>query len=173
MKEKVICDTNVWYGIATNIYTPDSESILIPTSFSLYEIVSTELIASNPHLIQNVVKAVKNYGREIIPVNPFDFIISNYDSNYQGDTSITHSILNEFSNLLNINMDDDFKVAADIKNKIIESAKASRSATYDFAAFGTEQIRIIHKTGQIQPKKFCYGMCGAALDSGTLFLSTG
>lgn len=147
MNERIICDTNVWYDIAMDRFNPSPEIILIPTSFSLYEIVSTELIANNPHLIQNVIKAVKTYGREIIPVNPFDFIIMNHDTSYQADNSMTNSILKEFSNVLNINMDDEnFKIDEDVKAKIIETSKASRAATYDFAAFSTEKINTIYKS---------------------------
>ena len=70
----VICDTNVWYWIANGQFTPPSNVKLIPTQFSLYELATSEQIATNPRLVQKAIRAVHEYGIDILPVNPFDFI---------------------------------------------------------------------------------------------------
>lgn len=143
---KIICDTNVWYNIASNSFSPSENIILTPTLLSLNEIATTDLSAGNPHLIQQVINSINKYGKEIIPVNPFDFIITKHDSSYQGDASLLNTILKEFTTVLSIDMGSNFKLSEEVKEKIKIASKEQREATKNFASFVNEHIISIQKS---------------------------
>ncbi len=153
MAEKIICDTNVWYGIELGIFKPSHELSLIPTSLSLFEIASTDKTAKDPKLVQGAIRAINTYGKQIIPINPYDFVIHNHDSEYYGDASLTYKILDEFSKFLNLEMPGDFKVDENIQKNINLTSKSSREASKIFANSANEELpkirkKIIETTGK-------------------------
>src|SRR5690554_3278411 len=97
----VICDTNVWYEIATGKFKPPADIQLVGTAFSMYELVTTELAVSNPLLLQEAIRAVHDFSGEIIPVNPFDYVLTNYSSQFrEWDMAWINNMIKTFENML-------------------------------------------------------------------------
>lgn len=144
-KQRVICDTNVWYNIAIGNFIPPADVVLVPTSFTLFELVSTEKIASDPKLIQKVILAIRKYGRSIIPVNPYDFVIMNHDSSFKGDDKLTFKMLEEFSKVVNMDMSGEFELDSDLKKRISEQCKISREANENFANYCNDKLPELRK----------------------------
>ncbi len=144
-KPSVICDTNVWYGIANGTFKKPNNISLIPTSLTLVELASTEAMAYDIKLYCSVIKGIYDNCGPIIPVNPFDFILSNHDSDYPADDSLTKKVLEDFTQVLKIDISKKIELDEKTQNKIIEECQKTRSATIDFANFGTENLMKIRK----------------------------
>ena len=50
VKEKphVICDTNVWYSMASSQFGKPDDVLLVPTAFSLEELATSTMMAKHP-----------------------------------------------------------------------------------------------------------------------------
>jgi hypothetical protein len=92
VKPDVICDTNVWYSIASSNFTNPDDVLLIPTAFSLEELATSTMMAYHTKYYQDVLKAIYNNCGPIIPENPFDFVLMNNDSRYAADEQPTTQI---------------------------------------------------------------------------------
>jgi hypothetical protein len=143
-KPLVICDTNVWYKIADNVFTKPDDVLLIPTSFSLEELATSKLMVHNTKYYQNVIKTIYENCGPIIPNNPFDFVLNNFDSEYKLNDKKTEMLLNGFSELLSRKVED-VEIDEELKNKILKDCEDSRRPTFEFAHFGNEEIFKIRK----------------------------
>ncbi len=90
---RIICDTNVWYRMATGEYTPDPNSFYVATDNSLYEFVKTPNLATKPLVVQSAVRAMFKYHHEIIPVSPFGYVLHEYSEKYGWDPSFTYKLI--------------------------------------------------------------------------------
>lgn len=141
----VICDTNVWYNISNGIYEKPSGVTFIATSLTLAELASSETMASSLYLYQSVLKSVHGNSGPIIPVNPFDFVLSNHDPEYPVDHLGTKKILEEFSKIMSADIPSGTELNESDKSKLIENCKNQRQATVDFAEYGTEELIQVRK----------------------------
>lgn len=143
---RVICDTNVWYNIATGNFIPPTNVMLVPTQFSLYELVTTEQIATNPELVQKTIKAVNDYGRDIIPVNPFDFVLFHQSSRFSDwNTEFTINILKSFNEMLNADLSRVAELSDELMTKIRTESKKSRMDSKDFVDYGNDLLTGVRK----------------------------
>jgi hypothetical protein len=144
-EQNVVCDTNVWYWIAMEKYEKPENTILSPTSLSLYELASSEIMASNLKFYQDVLLALNRNSSGIIVPNPFDYVLYNNDHRYPLPKSNIEEILKVFSKILSKEISDDIKLSEEDKSKIIENCRKVRRGTEEFAEFGTEQLINVRK----------------------------
>ena len=75
-EELIICDTNIWYGIANKTIPEENYKgkNLALTGLNIDEIISSENVYKNPELIKNVVKAIRLNMTDLIFEGPFEYI---------------------------------------------------------------------------------------------------
>ncbi len=138
---KIICDTNVWYDIAEERITPPVDFALVPTMLTLIELATSEKMVHEIELYQRSIKAVYDFGKSIIPVHPFDFILHNNDPNYPWENELTQKILTDFSKLLTTDIEERIEISETIKTKTIEISRQNRIGTLEFAEFANDTIK--------------------------------
>ncbi len=144
--KRIICDTNVWYWIALGKYSPPDDVKLVPTLFSLYELVTTEQAVTNPILLQNAIKAVHQYGQEIIPVNPFDFVLSKQSSRFADwDYNMIKNILKTFEEMMRIDFSKIDYIPEDLDKKVRVESKLCRKGSLDFVEYCNSLLPEIRK----------------------------
>jgi len=123
--ENIICDTNIWYDIANGKIKPEeiSKLKLIGTAVNIIEIASTPNLVKNIELVRRTIKALQKYHFIIISTNPFDHLISIFDSSFEPKDEHVIRLLNDFEVLDNIDTFDDlsFKDWDIVKDKIAET----------------------------------------------------
>lgn len=144
-KQYVICDTNVWYSLAQGKFEKLDEVQLIPTLLSLAELATSEAMAYELKLYQDVLKTVYEKGGPILPTNPFDFVLHNHDPNYPLNNDIVKNILTDFTEVLRRDIPQEAELDEETKEKIIKSCQERRGATGEFADFGTDKLGEIRK----------------------------
>ncbi len=145
-KTKVICDTNVWYGFNQGKPTEtDEKHSLIPTSLSLEELASSEVMAHDIKLYQDTIKAIYDKCGPIITLDPIDYVLSQQDPKYPATDRGIKKLLEGFSNLLSLKIDDKTQVDDELKNKVIEKCKIDRQASISFAEYANSKIEQIRK----------------------------
>lgn len=145
-KPHVICDTNVWYYIVQGKFNKPNDILLIPTSLSLAELATSEAMAYELKLYQDVLKAVHEKGGPILPIDPFDFVLHNHDPNYPLNNDIVKNILSDFTEVLRRDIPQEAELKEETKEKIIKSCQERRGATGEFADFGTDKLNDIRKS---------------------------
>lgn len=144
-KPFVICDSPVWYDLASGKYQHSNDSTLIATSLTLAEIASSPMMINDPVFYQNVIKAIYGYSGPIITSNPFDFVIANHDPSYKYDSSATKRILTDFSKIMNRDFSKDVKIEDELIQKIKKGCQEIRGKAQDFADFGNVHLPAIRK----------------------------
>jgi hypothetical protein len=144
-KPHVICDTNVWYSLASATFNKPKDVLLIPTAFSLEELATSTMMAKHPKYYQEVVSSIYNNCGPIIPENPFDFVLSNNYQNYIADEEPTKKLLKGFSSLMERKIDEN-NIDETLKNKIIKDCEDSRKPSSDFATLGNDELLAIRKS---------------------------
>ena len=90
---KIICDTNIWYNIATNAIQIDAfkNHELIATFINIDELAKTHNLVDNFELIRSVLRSIFKYKSQELFYPPFVHIKMLADKNYQYDTLSKHS----------------------------------------------------------------------------------
>jgi hypothetical protein len=145
VKPHIICDTNVWYSIASSNFAKPDDVLLIPTAFSLEELATSTMMAKHPKYYQTVVNAVYTSCGPIIPENPFDFVLMNNDPRYITNDEPTKQLLKGFSSLMEREIKEE-DIDEALKNKIINDCKNSRKPSSEFAALGNDELLAIRKS---------------------------
>lgn len=140
----VICDSNVWYGVAAGRETIADDVKYIATSLSIMEIASSSNMVDLEGY-QKLIQVVYENTGPIIPVDPLDFVIMNHDSNYAPSNKPIINVLKEFSVILAIVDPNEVIIDEELKAKIQENCKIARKATVSFAEFGNQHINSIRK----------------------------
>lgn len=105
--ENIICDTNIWYDISTGkIKSLELRKLkLIGTAVNIIEISSTPRLVKDIELVRQTIIALKKHHYIIISTNPFDHIISIFDSSFEPNDEYVKQLLNDFELFENINLD--------------------------------------------------------------------
>ncbi|MEQ8906740.1 hypothetical protein [Ekhidna sp.] len=144
--QRVICDTNVWYWIAMGKFIPSKNVVLVPTHFSLYELATTEQAVTYPLLVQNAIKAVYEYGTDIIPVGPFEFVLSNQSSSFSDwDISMMKKMLKTFEEMMSIDFSQIDQIPEALDAKVREESKKCRKGRTEFVAYANSLLPQIRK----------------------------
>lgn len=144
--KQVICDTNVWYEIGSGKFKPNPTVELYPTIFSLYEIATTPLSVRHPKVIQEAIKAVFEHATEIIPVNPFDFVLSQQSSRFLNwDTTMAKDMLKTFQDMLRIDFDLVKEIPPDLATKVTEESRIARAGAEEFVNYVNTELPNIRK----------------------------
>ncbi|OQA90529.1 MAG: hypothetical protein BWY27_00770 [Bacteroidetes bacterium ADurb.Bin234] len=104
-KQKIICDTLIWYNIANgNIKKEELKDLyLIGTAVNIAEIArSSHLNKDKINLLQEVIDALTNYHDIIYVSNPYDHIISIFYPSFEPNNNYTNNMLNDFEKVLQI-----------------------------------------------------------------------
>ncbi len=128
MKKRVICDMNVWYGIAEGrINIEDHQGVdLIAPGTNIIEFASTENFFSNLDLVKKALQALHDYG-QFINYDAFDYIITHYvDYDFKPDQDFFMKQIREFELLIDDKIDGYFEHAENIRsfNERIEEINA-------------------------------------------------
>jgi hypothetical protein len=147
-KEKpyIICDTNVWYQMSANKFKKPDEFNLIPTSFSLVELASSQSMAEQPKFYQNTVKVIYDNCGPIIRENPYDYILQKQFDDYKAENNdIVYKVLDGFGDLMNRDIKNDDDIDDKLKQKIIEECRNERGVTQELANLGNEELLGLRK----------------------------
>mgnify|MGYP003668892189 FL=1 len=147
-KEKpyIICDTNVWYEMSANMFKKPDEFDLIPTSFSLVELATSQSMAEQPKFFQNTVKIIYDNCGPIIRENPYDYILQKQFGDYKAESNdIVYKVLDGFGNLMNRHIKGDDDIDDKVKQKIIEECRNERGVTQELANLGNEELLGLRK----------------------------
>lgn len=106
IKPRIICDTNVWYDIASGKIpiTKLDEVTLYATYVNLFELSKSKNLLKNWRLVKYAVKAIKMHAKGVIEIHPFDYMILQHDRTYKSKNDDHLEILSGFEALLK--MDD-------------------------------------------------------------------
>lgn len=146
-KPYLICDTNVWYEMASGNFNKPNDYDLIPTAFSLVEISTSQAMVEEPKFYQDTVKMIyKNCG-PIIPENPFDYILQNQFRDYNPPKDgIVNQVLPAFSELMTKDINVDSEINKDLKEVVISECRSSRGISQDIANVGNEDLIELRKS---------------------------
>jgi hypothetical protein len=143
---QVICDTNVWYGFSQGKPTDTDENhILIPTSLTLAELATSEVIVHDTKLFQETIKAIYEKCGPIISLDPIDYVLRRQDLEYPTTDRRIKNLLEGFSYLLSLNIDGEIVVDNKLKNLVIEKFRTDRKASNSFAEYANSKINQIRK----------------------------
>lgn len=143
-KPHIICDTNVWYAIASSTFKKPEDVLLIPTAFSLEELATSTMMANHPKYYQTVINSIYSDCGPIIPENPFDFVLMYNDPRYVANEEQTKQLLKGFSSLMERKIEEK-DIDEVLRNKIIEDCENSRKPSSEFATLGNDELFAIRK----------------------------
>ena len=101
---RIVCDTNIWYGLGKGEIDPsiaDSHELII-TKLSLEEIATSENLISNILMVKKTFKVINKLAKGIIKENPFDYILKSYSHNYIPDNSHTDFIIEKIHQFVQV-----------------------------------------------------------------------
>ncbi len=77
-RQKVICDTNIWYNIAEGIIDPNDhlDVDLIATGVNVLEFASTENFQKDIELVKRAVMAMEKHHAGILEYEPWSYLLS-------------------------------------------------------------------------------------------------
>lgn len=143
---KVICDTNVWYGFNQgNPTETDANHTLIPTPLTLAELATSEVMAHDIKLFQDTIRAIYEKGGPIITLDPIDYVLSQQDPKYPTTDRGIKKLLEGFSYLLSLKIDDKTIIDDQLRNAVVEKCKTERKASVSFAEYANSKIEEIRK----------------------------
>lgn len=144
-KPHVICDTNVWYEIASGKYSKPKDVLLIPTAFSLEEIASSTMMANHVKYFQTVVKSIYENCGPIISENPLDYVLRNNDPHYKSvNDNHTVLLLKGFSELMSRKIEE-VDIDNELKGKIIQDCEHNRRPTKEFSDLINGEVLEVRK----------------------------
>ena len=107
---KVICDTNVWYGFNQGNPTEIKEGFtLTPTSLTIAELATSEVMIYDLELYQKTIKAIYEKGGATFPLDPIDYVLVSQDPKYPVQEGNVEKILKAFSYVLSLELEQEFK----------------------------------------------------------------
>lgn len=131
---KVICDTNVWYEIASGKFLPPSNIELLATEFSVYELVSSEVAVHDVLLLQKAIKSIYDYSSGIISVDPFYYFLRNSLDRFDLDESVlSKNMKRTFNEMLNMDFSQNPIIPNDIANQVIKKSREQREIRVQYA----------------------------------------
>jgi hypothetical protein len=132
----VICDTNVWYEIASGKFIPQPGVKLIATEFSVYEFVSTEVAVHDVLLLQKAVKSIFEFASGIISVDPFYHFLSNSLDKFDMEESLLFRNMNRtFNEFLNMDFSNNRIISQDTALEVIKKSRENRVERVRYAEF--------------------------------------
>jgi hypothetical protein len=138
---KVICDTNVWYGYNQGKPTETDENhVLIPTFLTLAELATSEVMVHDIKLFQDTIRAIYERCGPIITLDPIDYVLSQQDPSYPATDRGIKKLLEGFSYLLSIEIDDKAVVDDKLKKAVVEKCKIERKASVSFAEYANSKV---------------------------------
>jgi len=147
-KEKpyIICDTNVWYEMSAGNYTKPDGFDLIPTSFSLREISTSQAMVEEPKFYQDTIKMIYENCGPIIPENPYDYVLQNQFEDYKSqDSKNIVKMLDSFGELMNRDIKEDAIIDNETKQKVNKECQEQRELTHSLAIIGNEDLLEVRK----------------------------
>ncbi len=131
---KVICDTNVWYKIASGKFVPPPKIELVATEFSVYEFVSTEVAIHDVQLLQKAIKSIFDVGSGMISVDPFYYFLRNSLDRFDFDESVlSKNMKRTFNDLLRMDFSKNPVIPRDISIQVIRESREQRENRVQYA----------------------------------------
>ncbi|MCF8369266.1 MAG: hypothetical protein K9G76_09510 [Bacteroidales bacterium] len=153
---KIICDNNVWFGIASGEIPRDKiwKLNLIGTSTNIFELAANPLMRDKPNKLKGAIRHFKNYNKEIILENPMDFLLNSYVPPFDIDNSLSKSLYYSLFDYLNFDYKipfDQYKGAMELVDHYIKKKK--ELANY-FNSVLSESRKIMKQNGGKRNYKF-------------------
>ena len=101
----IICDTNIWYG-DLNLSNTSRENKLIGTAVNIIEISSSPNLQSNIKEVYSAIKRFIDFNTNIVNVNPIEYLIKTFFTDFIPDTKVIDNLLLEFELFLTIDIDE-------------------------------------------------------------------
>lgn len=144
-KPYIICDTNVWYEMSSGKFVKPNNFDLIPTSYSLEEIATSQAMVEEPKFYQDTIRMIYHNCGPIIPENPFDYILKHQFGDYKTKKSNISVVLVNFGELMKREIKKDAKIDAETKQKVIEECNKQRGVAQDLADIGNNDLISLRK----------------------------
>jgi hypothetical protein len=145
VKPYIICDTNVWYEMSAGKFKKQEKYDLIPTSFSLVEIATSQAMVEELKFYQDTIKMIYENSGPIIPENPFDYILQNQYDDYETSKEVVSKILVDFGKIMEREIKSDDVVEEKLKQKIIEECQQHRGISQELADISNDDVFAIRK----------------------------
>lgn len=132
LKMKIICDTNIWYDIASGKTNKEelSKVELYSTYVNLFELAKTQNLVKDWPTVKRVVKALHDNSKGIYEMNPIEFIIRKQYPGYECQDLTYKQILKGFEELMD--RDDNIPIEKEVlekmQNSVDEFALAAQKA---------------------------------------------
>lgn len=106
--ENVICDTMIWYYLGNDlIQIPKNKANLIGTSVSIREFGTTpNLRAERINLLQNAVRAFITYPQSLIKINPIEYLVKYFFSDFNVVDNVENKLIESFKLLVSTNLSE-------------------------------------------------------------------
>lgn len=139
----IICDTNIWYGIANNIINTDrlKQVSLIGTSVNITEISSSPNIISDIDLVVRTIEAFKKNHDFILINNPMEHLITIFNQDYEPNSKLEDELLKSFEILLNMNINNITQHGIDGAKKRLEKINEDKQKLVDLINNGLPEVR--------------------------------
>lgn len=132
----VVCDTNVWYEIASEKFIPPPGVELVATEFSVYEFVTTEVAVHDVLLLQNAVRSLFQFCSGIISVDPFYYFLRNSLDRFDLEKSLLSKNMNRtFNEFLNMDFSENRIIPQDTALQVIKESREHREIRVQYAEF--------------------------------------
>src|SRR6187402_3357393 len=81
--QKVICDNNVWHRLANGEFIEAATNdFFVGTFVNIEELATSWELADNLNYIQDVYGAINKWHKELIYLNPIEFLLKKISPNY-------------------------------------------------------------------------------------------
>lgn len=97
--------------------------------------------------MQNAIKAVLKYHKEIIPVSPFSFVLSNQSAKYEWNTSFTDKIMRSFREYIQYTPEKLKTVGEDHLKLVSQQCKELKEPQRLFKK-STEYVNVLRKNSK-------------------------
>lgn len=151
--KNIICDTNIWYDIATGKIKTEtiSKLNLFGTAINIVEIASTPNLKKNIKLVRQTIKALKKHHFIIIGSNPFDHLLWLFDPSFEPKDEQVINLLNDFEIFDKNEILDDLSCEEwDIMNDSISENLKRKSSISEFINDALSQSQTIIKNNSLR-----------------------
>lgn len=97
IEPRIVCDTNIWYGIGNGSIEPESfyGQRLVCTNVTLRELASTPNLYKHQDDVRKAVRAIRNYASVLILEDAFGYATNKFVDGCNADTQYGMDIMKD------------------------------------------------------------------------------
>ncbi len=137
---KVICDTNIWYDLASGKITAEQikDFKLIATNVNVTEISTTPNLKNNLDLVKGAILEIKNKHYQIFPLNPIEHIAAIFNIAFPFQKADFQRLLDNLATFVELDFEND--ITQEDTLKAIEQIKKIENDKIVYASFINQNL---------------------------------